>query len=149
MNCSNQSNKNWIDFLFHCNLKRGQGSIHWSTNPNSTEARSRASVELGLSGLISSSKFVIQWLAHGQYQSRTGGQGRKHWFSTCRLVLTNGPTNRRTDGWTDKASNRVARPRLKKRLVKSRRFLKNPCFSPTPNMPTLYISHIFATVYLS
>ena len=30
---------------------------------NSTEARSRASVEWGPTGLISSSKFVIQWLA--------------------------------------------------------------------------------------
>jgi len=27
MNCCDQSKKNWIDFLFHCNMKRGQGSI--------------------------------------------------------------------------------------------------------------------------
>ena len=28
MNFGDQSKKNWIDFLFHCNLKRGQESIH-------------------------------------------------------------------------------------------------------------------------
>ena len=66
MNCSDQSKKSWINFLFHCNMKRGQESIHWSTNFNSTEARSRASVEWGLTGLISSSKFVIQWLARNE-----------------------------------------------------------------------------------
>ena len=27
MNCCDQSKKNWIDFLFHCNMKRGQESI--------------------------------------------------------------------------------------------------------------------------
>ena len=28
MNCSYQLKKNWIDFLFHCNVKRRQESIH-------------------------------------------------------------------------------------------------------------------------
>ena len=32
---------------------------------------------------------------HGQYQSQTGGQGRK---CASSLVLTDGPTNGRTDG---------------------------------------------------
>ena len=73
MNCSNQPKKNWIDFLFYCNLKRGQESIHWSTNSNSTEARSCGSVEWDLTGFISSSKFVIQWLApRGLYLGLVG-----------------------------------------------------------------------------
>ena len=42
------------------------------------------------------------------------GRGGNAGFSTFRLVLTNGPTDRRMDGRTDKASYRVARPRLKK-----------------------------------
>ena len=52
---------------------------------------------------------------HGQYQSRTGGQGRKcvvSHFST-RSPRTNQPTN----GRTDKASYRVASPRLKTKLT--------------------------------
>ena len=54
---------------------------------------------------------------HGQYQSRMGGQGRKRWFfhfSTC----AHQRTDRRTDGRTDKASYRVARPRLKNHTPK-------------------------------
>ena len=36
MNCSDQSKKNWIDFLFHCNMKRvnpltHEFQFHWST----------------------------------------------------------------------------------------------------------------------
>ena len=37
-----------------------------------------------------------------------------HVFPTFRLVFTDRPTNRRTDGRTDKASYRVACPRLKR-----------------------------------
>ena len=47
---------------------------------------------------------------HGQYQSRTGGQGRKCVFSH---IPTRSP---RTDRWTDKASYRVACSRLKTQL---------------------------------
>ena len=43
-------------------MKRGQESIHWSTNSNSTEARSSASVEWALTGLISRPEFVIKWI---------------------------------------------------------------------------------------
>ena len=49
---------------------------------------------------------------HGQYQSRTGGQGRKCVFSPFSTRVhrrTNGPTDRRTD----KASYRVTCPQLK------------------------------------
>ena len=54
---------------------------------------------------------VKQGRIHGQYQSRTGGQGRKYVFShfSTRVWRTDGPTN----GRTDKASDRVACPRLK------------------------------------
>ena len=41
---------------------RGQESIHLSTDSNSTEARSRTSVEWALTSLISRSEFVIQWI---------------------------------------------------------------------------------------
>ena len=41
---------------------------------------------------------------HGQYQLRTGGQGRKCAFShfSTRSPLTNAPTDERTDGTTDR-----------------------------------------------
>ena len=54
---------------------------------------------------------------HGQYQSRTGGQGRKRWFfhfSTRAHRRTDRRTDRPTNGRTDKASYRVACPQLKK-----------------------------------
>ena len=62
---------------------------------------------------------VLQWKKqgriHGQYQSRTGGQGRKCVFShfPTRSPQTNRPTDQPTNGRTDKASYRVACPRLK------------------------------------
>merc|ERR1711911_508789 len=51
------------------------------------------------------------WI-HGQYQLRMGGQGRKCAFSH---FLTQSPrrTDGPTDGWTDKASYRVACSQLK------------------------------------
>ena len=56
---------------------------------------------------------------HGQYQSRTGGQGRKCTFShfPTRSPRTDRPTDRPTDGRTDEASYRVASPRLKKAII--------------------------------
>ena len=54
---------------------------------------------------------IKQGRIHGQYQSRTGGQERKCMFSHFR---TRSPL--RTDGRTDKASYRVASPRLKRGL---------------------------------
>ena len=61
---------------------------------------------------------------HGQYQSRTDGQGRKCWFfhfSTHVHGPTDRPTDGRTDGRmdgrTDKASYRVACPQLKMVMV--------------------------------
>ena len=61
-------------------------------------------------------RYDQQGRIHGQYQLRTGGQGRKcafSHFSTRVHGPTNRPTNRRTDGRTDKASYRVACPQLK------------------------------------
>ena len=49
---------------------------------------------------------------HGQHQLRTGGQGRKCAFSHF-STRVHGPTDRRTDGQTDKGSYRVACPQLK------------------------------------
>ena len=43
---------------------------------------------------------------------RVGRSGNAR-FHTFRLVLTDGPTDRPTDGWTDKASYRVTCPQLK------------------------------------
>ena len=54
-----------------------------------------------------SSQFFNGWTKqgwiHGQYQSRTGGQGRKCAFShfPTRLPRTNQPTNQPTNGRTD------------------------------------------------
>ena len=53
---------------------------------------------------------------HGQYQLRTGGQGRK----SRKCVFSHFPTRSsrtdgRTDGRTDKASYRVACPQLKRK----------------------------------
>ena len=49
---------------------------------------------------------------HGQYQLRMGGQGRKCTFSHF-STRVHGPTDRPTDGRTEKASYRVACPQLK------------------------------------
>ena len=48
-------------------------------------------------------KAIKQGRLHGQYQSRTGGQGRKGAFShfPTRSPRTDGPTDGRTDGWMD------------------------------------------------
>ena len=55
--------------------------------------------------------FYKQGRIHGQYQSRTDGQGRKCVFSHFLNSIT--PTDQRTDRRTDEASYRVASPRLK------------------------------------
>ena len=62
------------------------------------------------------------WI-HGQYQLRMGGQGWKCAFSH---FLTQSPwrTDGPTDGWTDKASYRVACPQLKMIMMSKGR----PCF---------------------
>ena len=66
--------------------------------------------------------FWVEWMNKAGYTAITSrgrvGRGGNAGFSTFRLVLTDGPTNQRTDGRTDgrtdKASYRVARPRLKR-----------------------------------
>ena len=64
---------------------------------------------------VNSADVKEQGRIHG-HQLRTGRQGRK---CASSLVLTNGPTNGRTDGRMDKASYRVACPRLKKKASKN------------------------------
>ena len=54
---------------------------------------------------------------HGHTSCGQVGRGGNARFHSFRLVLSNGPTNQRTDGWTDKASYRVACPQLKKRMA--------------------------------
>ena len=66
---------------------------------------------------------IQQGWIHGQYQSRTGGQGRKctffPLFDLCSRTdgPTNQPTDGRTDGPTDQPTYRVACTRLKRQIL--------------------------------
>ena len=68
------------------------------------------------------------------------GRGGDAGFSTFRLVLTNGPTDRRTDGRTDKASYRVARPRLKTELNE---LSELKCLKTPSQMSSYANKHVF------
>ena len=62
-------------------MKRCKESIHWSANSNSTQARGRASVEWALTGLISSSEFVLQWIGpYGEYNQNRRKKGIRQWL---------------------------------------------------------------------